>query len=312
MLMIKAKGGLGNRMLSAASAILYAEATRRPWHVDWSDGIYANKPQNAYSLMFQDKCEVPCPHPDDFSRIVPAIWQGKLDQSPTRLMSQHFPSHHSNPFIYRKMSAPFTARSVQNQLEVFWSYTSKYGRVKSFLAGTLRDRDFAISTVLKSHFQPCETVKQRVESLARKATGKTLGVHIRYTDLKVPIEKVMDITQQCLDAGSFSTIFLATDSAKAEQLFRQRFDRVLTSNKHFADNNHQLHTLKPSDTKLDNSYAALVDMIMLSMCDALVYCSRSTFSETSRLLGDFDRDSLFDLDRFSLKIRFKRFLQEYL
>ena len=314
MLLIKAKGGLGNRMLSAASAILYANATDRTWWVDWSDGIYANKPQNAYLLMFQNQQQPPVFNPTEheFMSVIPTIWKERVDWSPTQLMSQHFRKNHSNPLSYRKMSAPFIAESDDKQLEVFWSYTSKFGRIRKFLPKDYRDRDCAISMTLKRYFQPCDLVMKQVDALRDRAAGKTLGVHIRYTDLKVPIQKVLDRVATCMASEKYSSIFLATDSEYAQQLFTQKFDNVVISDKHLSKENRQLHTLKVSDSKLDNSYAALVDMMVLAKCDALVYCSRSTFAETSRLLGDFNTEQLFDLDRYNLTVRFKRFIQEYL
>lgn len=315
MLLIKAKGGLGNRMLSAASMILYANATNRQWRVDWTDGIYANKPHNAYLLLFQNKLQQPSifdPLEHTFTSVVPSIWNNRLECSPTQLISQYFPKDHTNPLAYRKMSAPIVAKHDAKQLEVFWSHTSKFGRIRRFLSKEYQNRDAAISMTLKRYFQPCDSVTKQVDVLIGKTAGRTLGVHIRYTDLKVPIKKMLDTVERCMASGKYSTLFLATDSEYAQSLFMQKFDNVVTSDKVLSKENEQLHTLEASDSKLDNSCAALVDMMVLSKCDALVYCSRSTFSEASRLLGDFAKAQLFDLDRYNVKVWFKRFIREYL
>jgi hypothetical protein len=296
----------------ASVTLLVANATKRRWYVDWTDGIYANKPENAYTLMFHNEFRELPPREQDFISTVPARWSGSLDCSPTQLMSQYFPKDHSNPLVYRRMSAPLTAQAVENQLEVFWSYTSKFGRIKAFLPYGRRDRDTEIGKTLKRYFQPCNDIKEQVEALTSRAERNILGVHIRYTDLKVPIQKVLSLVKTCMASGNFTTLFLATDSEYAERLFKQKFGKVLVSDKQLSKENRQLHTLTVSDRKLDNSFAALVDMMMLARCDALVYCSRSTFSETSRLLGEFDKSQLFDLDRYNLKVRFKQFIQEYL
>ena len=262
--------------------------------------------------MFHNEFRELPPREQDFISTVPARWSGSLDCSPTQLMSQYFPKDHSNPLVYRRMSAPLTAQAVENQLEVFWSYTSKFGRIKAFLPYGRRDRDTEIGKTLKRYFQPCNDIKEQVEALTSRAERNILGVHIRYTDLKVPIQKVLSLVKTCMASGNFTTLFLATDSEYAERLFKQKFGKVLVSDKQLSKENRQLHTLTVSDRKLDNSFAALVDMMMLARCDALVYCSRSTFSETSRLLGEFDKSQLFDLDRYNLKVRFKQFIQEYL
>ena len=102
MLLIKAKGGLGNRILSTASAILYAELTNREFQVDWRDGIYAAYGENAYHSLFESH-DLPdlAGLNDEMLNIEPSIWKDKLDLSPSQMIHQYFPLQHSNPFIYR-------------------------------------------------------------------------------------------------------------------------------------------------------------------------------------------------------------------
>ncbi len=64
--------------------------------------------------------------------------------------------------------------------------------------------------------------------------------------------------------------------------------------------------------KLADAQAALVDMMALSRCAGLVYCSRSTFAETSRLYGNFKAERLVDVDRLNWLIQLKKQMQEYL
>ena len=314
MILIKANGGLGNRMLSAASVILYANATKRPWSIDWSDGLYANQSDNAYALLFQthNKQQIAKPFEQDFDSVIPTIWNKRIESSPHQLMCQYYPGQHSSPLVYRKMSSPITAKPKENQLEVFWSYTSKFGRVKQYLSKDNRDRDTALSYTLKSYFQPNDSVIRKVAALVDQTGGKTLGVHIRYTDLKVPIQKVIDKVRKCITTENYSNIFLATDSEYAQTIFTREFENVLVNEKFLSKENEQLHTYKESDNKLGDSNSALVDMMMLAHCDALVYHSRSKFAETSRLLGGFKSEQLFDLDQYNPMVRFKRFMQEYI
>lgn len=54
LLLIKGKGGFGNRILSAATGIVIAELTDRIAIIDWRDGEYMPRGTNAYPLLFED------------------------------------------------------------------------------------------------------------------------------------------------------------------------------------------------------------------------------------------------------------------
>lgn len=311
MLLIKAKGGLGNRILSTASAIVYANATERKWCIDWCDGIYAIKGNNAYEALFSSDANTRIPKSQEYDATIPEIWHGRLHESPSRMVRAYSKKKHANPLVYREFSAPLSKRCDDKNLEIFWSHTSKFGRIKRFMK-TKRSRESALRDTLARYFQPCEQVMLMVDLLLARSKGKVIGVHIRYTDLKVPIEKVLLKIEQCMKGDEYHSLFLATDSAKVEKLVKKKFQHVIVSDKEFNPKNKQLHTLVHSDKKTKNATAALVDMVALSRCDALVYCSRSTFSETSRLMGSFNRRTIFDIDRYNVKVRIKRFIQEYL
>lgn len=315
MLLIKAKGGLGNRMLSAASAIAYAHATNRDWCLDWSDGVYAREHTNAAPLLFPSIERVGFSSQDwQHLTSVPSLWKGRLDSSIRDIISKDYPNQHSNPTIYRRLSAPFTSAQNHGTVEVFWSYTSKYGRVKRFLTPEQRKqgRDHILGHILRTHFKPSAAVIDSVEQLVSKNAANTLGVHIRYTDLKVPIHKLIVRVKAQMRKFDYDTIFLASDSLEAEVTFKKEFEKVITSNKQYAPDNTQLHVVGNDDSSLTGATSALIDMLALSKCAGLVYCSRSTFAETSRLFGAIDSKRVVDVDRFNALIRLKRMVQEYL
>ena len=314
MLIIKGKGGLGNRILSAVSGILYAEATGRDYVIDWRDGIYANRPANAYPLLFNAQIQPPIPDNSTDCLVIPDIWQHHLAESPSQMISRFYPTQHSHPLVYRKLSAPLChkeALSNPQVIEVFWAYTSKIGRVKKFLDASKMSYRSLMRETLMSHFTPCESVLNQVETLCIDSTA-TLGVHIRYTDLKVPLHRVLNAIEKRIAAGGYRNIFLATDNLMVEQQVTAGFDNVMTAQKVFADNEQQLHTPSCSDDKLQQSYAALVDMYALSKCAGLIYSSRSTFAKVSQLLGEESYQHMIDIDKFNPIVQGKNLAQEYL
>ncbi len=316
MLLIKAKGGLGNRMLSAASAIAYAESTNREWCLDWRDGVYAEYQQNAAPFLFPTLGDQwVCQGALSNISAIPDFWRGRLSKSISDVISQDHPGAHSNPLIYRKLSAPFCVANIEvnNRVEVFWSYTSKYGRIQRFLSKEQRraGRDHVLGHVLRSYFKPSDDVSKAVDEMSLGEI-KALGVHIRYTDLKIPIEKLIEDVKRHMRKFSYGAIFLASDSQEAENRFKKEFKKVVTYPKRYAQNNTQLHASYGDNCKTEGAKSALIDMFALSKCAGLVYCSRSTFAETSRLIGEFESSRVVDVDRFNLLVRLKRHAQEYL
>ena len=312
MLLIKAKGGLGNRVLSAASFILYAELTGKAFKIDWRDGIYANNGQNSYDLLFEKNFENNLNQLDLYAdNVIPKIWQCHVHDTPSQMIQRYFPRQHSNPFVYRKLSSQLVPNVQKQQLQIVWSYTSKTGRVKKFLNSN-QNLQVEIKRILLKYFSPNADIENELKVFFTQNVGKTLAVHIRHTDLKVSYLRVFKQIEECVKRSGYDNIFLSTDSREIEKLAKAKFDNVVTINKRYQEGGRQLHSPINSPTKLADAKAAVFDLIALSRCDGLIYSSRSSFSRLSVLLGRFDKNELFDIDHYNVKSKFKNRLQEYL
>ena len=314
MLIIKAKGGLGNRLLSAATAIAYARATGRDWCIDWRDGLYAPNGENAIELMFDVPKQTRLLTLKDDALVLPALWLNRVHLPVRNIISAEFDNQHSSPFIYKKLCAPFCRHPAKGVEEIFWSYTSKFERIKRYLTKEQRKagRDAVLADVLTGFLMPQKDIVKAADALLAHGPENTLGVHIRYTDLTVPIERVIEQVKEQLRLFNYRYIYLATDSLEAQEKFNAQFSSVIIQTKRYPPKNTQLHVINEYDEKRNDADAALIDLIALSKCRGLVYCSRSSFSETSRLYGDFDRDRLVDIDRFNAVVNIKQWLQERL
>jgi len=312
MFLIKAKGGLGNRMLSTASAVVYAQQTKRDYHIDWSDGIYAPKSENAYTNLFESTQQT------DMSTIInrewkvmPEVWENQLELSPSEVISKYYAKHHSDPFISRKLSAPLSKEIPQKTIEVFWAYTSKMGRISQVLNETPRRKlQNSFLTVLNTHFKPTEKLTNRLDDFFSQYNS-ILGVHVRYTDLKVSLDKVVNSVKKAQSKNSNTYLFLSTDSQKVENLFRNKFDNVITAEKKFRTGNKQLHIVENYKEKYVDAEAAVFDLYALARCNALVFSSKSSFSRVSALVGNFEKKDLFDIDQLNLMGQLKNKMQEY-
>lgn len=194
-LVVKAKGGMGNRMLCAVTGILYGQLTGRRTIVDWRDGSYSNDGSNTFSRFFD------CPdiYPETIlpkdAMINPAIWNGNLDNSINQMISRLDPKKHDSIRIHRKYSVNICRLDYDEDIIVFWYYTGRTRNLKKHLRNG--QTDFAgldtngiIRKVLTEKMLLHKDIRQQIDDFK---TGhwaeRVIGVHIRYTDRKTNLAK---------------------------------------------------------------------------------------------------------------------------
>ncbi|MFB0612086.1 nodulation protein NodZ [Aurantiacibacter poecillastricola] len=313
-LVIKAKGGLGNRMLSAVTGLVLARLNNRTPYVDWRDGMYLEVGDNLYPLLFEAGWMGDLAAYDKETDVAPTIWSGRLAQQPVDIIRSEFPDKHQDPLLYRKLSIDLKRADPGSRVGVYWSYIPKLKRLQSRLSRSPhfvgKDLDTITSDMLDKHFTPVKEVRDRVDAIFAETTSPMIGVHIRFTDRKVPIEKILakleGLTRRQPEAG----IFLATDSAEAQEAILSRFPSAKTIDKALASDDVALHFSSEhfSDPVVE-ARNALIDMVALSRCNWLVHSRHSTFSVTAALIGRIPDERQIDVDRSNLKVRLKQFVQ---
>lgn len=314
-LIIKAKGGFGNRILSAATGVLLAELTGRTAVIDWRDGEYLPRGVNAYPLLFDDPVGVDPAEFDDRRDVTPAVWAGRLGEHPTDVIERAYPNDHSNPFIYRKLSIDLARPEADQELAVFWSYLPKMARIRRRVARDARFRgrrtDDVTRAVLERHFRPNERVLTEVGKLFADRSRPVIGVHIRYTDRKVSLERIITEVGRLRARMPDATIFLATDNEQVQATFRGRFQNVFVIDKVLGDDANSLHEHVVLDDPQREAENALIDMWALSSCDWLVHSRHSTFSVAAALIGGIPRSRQRDIDRRNARVVAKRWVQTW-
>jgi hypothetical protein len=315
-LLIKGKGGLGNCILSAVSGLVYADLTGRTPIIDWRDGSYAPVGENAYAILFDTPIPPPYDAHDDVTDPVsPAVWTGHLGKTPQEMIERFIPDSHSKPTGYRYLCTDLRRLDAPEDIAVFWSYLPKFGR----LAGHMRrDARFAgkslaevMSSYLDRYFTPNARVLAEVDSMAAQLGSPSIGVHIRYTDRKIPLHKIKSTLRKRLGETPDAKIFLATDNGNVQAEMQAEFDGIHLIPKYLPEDGSRLHWPTSEIEKVREAENALIDMWLLSRCDHLIYSRHSTFSVTSSYLGKMTKQQMDDVDRFSPKVVVKRIVQEY-
>lgn len=315
-LLIKGKGGLGNRILSAVCGLVYADLTGRDPVIDWRDGSYAPIGENAYPLLFKSPIARECAAFDGVRvPVSPAIWTGHLGRTPQQMIDRFLPDSHSKPTGYRRLCTDLTRLDAPEDIAVFWSYLPKFGRLARHLR---RDPRFSgkteadvMSEYLQRYFTPNDRILSAVDGLSAKLGTPSIGVHIRYTDRKIPLHRVRASLHKRLRQMPGAPIFLATDNAQVQAQMQAEFANVHHIPKYLAPDGGRLHWPTSEIEKLHEAENALIDMWQLARCDHLIYSRHSTFSVTSSYLGRMGAAQLDDVDRFSPIVVAKRWIQNY-
>lgn len=315
-LLVKANGGMGNRMLCAITGILYGQLTGRVTVVDWRDTAYSNDGSNTFSTFFS------CPEvrpetvlPAD-GAIRPAIWAKDRDVSVSDMLHKYDPTKHSSVFIHRKYSVDVRTLDYDEETIVFWYYTqriralsSHFNRTQSALArlgveGVIRE-------VLTTRMTLQENILRQVAEFKTKHwADQVIGLHIRHTDKLTNLSAYRRALVRILGRAPKAHIFLATDNLAISEEYHRQFKNVISTPKWFPEGMSSMHQNEGCPDRVANGIEALVDMSLLSNCNYLIYPSASTFSWISRILSDLPSERVADIDRFNVKVRLKRLIRE--
>lgn len=315
-LVIKAKGGFGNRILSAATGVVLATITNRQPVIDWREGMYLPAGTNLYPLLFEQAADDPGPEAfDDERDVAPPIWSGRLSEQPIDLIRTHFPNSHSSPFVYRRLSIDLLRPAVGARVAVFWSYLPKFARLRGAIRRTPalagRSTESLARYALDRYFRPNARVRDALDALFAGHRRPVIGVHIRYTDRKAPLDVIERELTRMRTRLPEADIFLATDNADVETRIKARFDRVFTIEKAMAAPGVALHFDAGFADPLREAENALIDLWALSRCDRLIHSRHSTFSVAAALIGAIPRDRQVDVDRLTPRVVLKRWFQTY-
>src|SRR5262245_46211790 len=118
-LLVKGSSGLGNRILSALTGILYARLAGRRLLIDWSDDLYSNNKSNVFPSFFQCSACVPIDELPMTDSVSPSIWRGHLYETADYMRSQYRTRENSE--IWREFSIDLTKLDYQEDVAVMWT-----------------------------------------------------------------------------------------------------------------------------------------------------------------------------------------------
>lgn len=297
-LVVKGLAGLGNRMLSALTGIVYAHLSGRKLYIDWNDPSFATGSNAFHDLLM-------CPLFDRSDKIPhsnsvnPLVWLGNLE-SPVGYMRAPKQSNHD---FWKKTSVDLSRIDYEEDVLVMWTYNQKLGLLRNHFAGRREDwlamSDKAIlSMLLKTELVPSLDIQERIRKFRDEHfIGKTVGVHIRYTDHQASLLSILTKLDSVLKQDREFLIFLATDNVQIKKLIEENYGNVITTPHWYPMPGARIHDNKACPDRLQSGIESIIDLYLLAECDYLILDTSSTFSYVARLLAKTDGPRIYDAKR---------------
>jgi hypothetical protein len=305
-LWVKAKAGLGNRMLALGTAYVYAQLSGRALYVDWADDVYSSNGENVFGKLFVSG-EILGERPvcDENTSIVRPIWEGRLALTASAMIDKFDASRHSAKNIWRKYSISLNRLGYDERIAVYWSFSSHLDELRRHMSKCFRyhgktDREI-LADIYQNSIRIHPDIAERVEDFARaNAVDGAIGVHVRYMDKRVSVADFLPYIRRIADANPSAPIFLATDNREADRFIREKYPRVIATPKWYPEGGTSMHQNPECPDRLRNAVEALIDMYLLARCRWLIFPGRSTFSLISSLISKAPPENIHDVDRNSV------------
>ncbi len=298
-LVVRASGGLSNRLQAILGGIAYCLLTGRTLCVDWRDGLYSDDFSNVFSLWFtlKDLPTASCQEVEEAfhvgATLAPSFWQKHLSDaiaveylfagdehmSPEGRKQSHFDICHADAV---------TTDAQEADILVYWGWDLSAVQA---LAPQLKARlpqyaslevENIPCAVLKNHIHPTQAVQQEVEFFYHTHfSTPPLGIHIRHSDLQSPLPRMLEKLHHIYIQNQ--GLFLCTDNELVEKMVRRIYPHCVIRNKLFQGVNVPLHNYVPGISNVKKGFDAVVEMLLLAKCQQIIHYAPSSFARISIL-----------------------------
>ena len=299
-LVVKGIAGLGNRILSALTGILYAHLSGRRLIIDWRDPTFSMDGSNSFHDLFLCSMSYPVQDIPATDSVNPAIWRGNLNRSAT---SMRKPYRNNREFL-NNTSIDLTRLDYKEDMLIMWAYHGEVELLRGHFKGIFeiykhQSKEQILSGILLEHLPLRPLIRAKVnEFKLNNFNGKkTVGVHIRYSDHRASLFAILDKLNTLLRVEPDALIFLATDNIQIKKMFEENYRSTITTDHWYPKPGARIHDNRACPDRLESGIEALVDLYLLAECDRLIIDTSSTFSYVAKLLSNAQKSNVFDIAR---------------
>lgn len=299
-LLVKGRAGLGNRILSAMTGILYARLSGRRLIIDWSDFTYSNGGSNVFHSFFTcQSCKPNDQIPDTYS-VSPSVWHGHLHERVIDIDRRYKVAHSAES---RRISSIDLSRlDYQEDVVVMWTFFDEVELLRSHFKGPFKElaeasRKEILSKILREDLILHPQIRERVDRFKDTTLSKkTVGVHVRHTDYKANLSSILNKLDMLLKQKPELQFFLATDDIGIRDMFEASYPNVTSTPHWYGVPGSHIHQNPDCPDRMVNGIEALVDLYLLTECEYLIVDTSSIFSYVALLLTKATQSKIFNVN----------------
>jgi len=276
--------GLGDALRAVILALLYAEKNDRKVLVDWHDGTFGPEGDNVFQLLFRlegQHAQAEFSAVQNSTSVLPPRWDGSLQRTMLSLWIEDrmrgWDRQEARDIYSFDQKQPHDA-----QVCVMWDFDA-------LASYSLSDIQAGVRKCLR--LQP-EIELRRTAFTAEHFGSAMLGVHIRAANEQVVTKSspsksaILAAVRRKLNTGLYDGVFLSTDHLPTQHWFLKVFPGTVVRQKPFSDDESPLHLTDFGQPRLEQTRDALMDMVLLSSCHAIIHPGNSSFSLCAIYLSD--------------------------
>jgi len=307
-ILVKGYEGLGVRLFCLVTAILYGKLSKRRVIVDWRDEAYSDGHSNLFTMLYDLKDGRGLENLQLTASVAPGLWTNNLHQSQYYIKKKLFadiPANRTVPAIeLEKCSINPKKTRYKEDVVVMISFFDKINNLRKFFTGQFAhlkkmSREEIFRNVYWDNLVLKKNLRDKINDFKNAHfKGKIIGVHSRQSDLKISKHKIYLGVEEAFRKIPNASIFLATDNKEFEAEFGERYQNVFYASKILPEGGKSVLGNVNFTNRSQALADALVDLHLLSDCDAIVYCRRSTFSTIAAWLSPAPMDNKIDVDKY--------------
>ncbi len=303
-----AGAGLGDRLRSVITGILYARKSGRQLVVAWDDGLYGPYGEDVFVRLFE-LTGLPSAEFDPRSdyTVRPDIWRGRLDQ-PMRELYQEYGSEKWDRRRARELfSFDQSCLDYPEDVLVMWEF-DQFEKVCELERDRWRNEygdtpESAMHAIVAANLRPVERIRSLVAQFRREYfRSPMIGIHVRRTaeqgsrDKGIAFEKYHHVIAKIRGRHPNAGLFLATDNAQVLKTFSERYGDLITLAKRLPAAGEALHLSAAREDRLQGASEAIADMLLLADCEFMVYPRWSSFSMIASMFSGAPGSRIVPLD----------------
>jgi hypothetical protein len=299
-LLVKGMAGLGNRMLSALTGILYARLTGRKLIIDWSDHYYSSDGSNVFHRYFECPLTNPMNEIPATDSVSPPIWRGHLNESAWHLRKEQGKVYGSN--VWQIFSVDLKKLNYDEEVIVMWTYDDKIDLLRNHFEGEFEEfngmsTEEILRKLLREYLVLDPEIRARIDRFKESnLNGNNVGVHIRYTDYRTDVWAILKKLNSLTKQEPELQIFLTTDNLQIKKMFEDLYPGVITTQHWYSSTpGLNIHQNRKRPDAFESGVEALMDLHLLPECNYLIIDSSSSFSYIAKLLTDTPGSNIYDV-----------------